>query len=172
MLFTTMHDHLILTNENALAFERSIHFLQQTLTELRRISFGLMPALVHTHGLDEALRRECAAASGGTVNVQYRSSGLDGISTEKAISVYRIVQELLANVKPEARTVKVEVELAGETLKLLVQDDGSGMPMPFTTAAGGSGLRNIQQQVGLLKGNMHVDSEKGKGTTVQISLQV
>lgn len=174
-LFTIMRDNLILTTENALAFERSIGFLQQTLAELRRISFDMMPALLYTHGLDEALRRECAEiSSAGGIDVQYLSQGMERVSPEHSVSVYRIIQELLKNITQHAgaQRIYVQVKQKDGALQLHVHDDGVGMQAGFPKGAGGLGLRNIRHRVESIKGNMHVDSVKGKGTTVQISLHV
>ena len=177
MLFTIMQDHLILTSENALAFERSIGFLQQTLAELRRISFGMMPESLFKNGLDEALRQKCAEVSAaGSIEIQYHSSGLESgrVSPDLSIAVYRIIQELLNNIKRQtgAKTVYITVTLVDGTLQLHVQDDGPGMDADFSMGSGGSGLRNIQHRVDALKGNMRVDSVSGRGTTVQIALHI
>lgn len=175
LLFNIMRDNLILTTENALAFERSIGFLQQTLAELRRISFDMMPALLYMYGLDEALRRECAEFSiAGKIDVQYHSQGMDEVSPEHSVSVFRIIQELLKSIKQysSAQRVYVQAKQKDGTLQLHVHDDGVGIGASLPISTVGLGLRNIRQQVESLKGNMHVDSVNGRGTTVTIALHL
>lgn len=172
-----MRDHLILTAENALAFERSINFLQQTLTEFRRISFGMMPEILYKNGLDEALRQKCAElSSASSIEIQYHSSGLqeDRLSRDGLMAVYRIIQELLAIARKQAYAQTVYVRLTQIDGKLQVNVDygEEGLDMSQRSGAKGSGLRNIQQQVESLKGNMHVDSVNGKGTRVHIALHI
>jgi signal transduction histidine kinase len=172
-----MRDHLILTAENALAFERSIHFLQQTLTEFRRISFGMMPEFLYKNGLDEALRQKCAEISAASsIEIQYHSSGLqeDRLSRDGLMAVYRIIQELLdiARKQPYAQSIYVRVTQIDGKLQVNVDHEGEGVDMSQNSSAKGSGLRHIQQQVESLKGNMHVDSVNGKGTRVHIALHI
>ena len=172
-----MRDNLIFTTENALAFERSINFLQQTLTEFRRISLGMMPELLYSNGLDEALRLKCAEVSTATsITIQYQSVGLEEgrLSRDRSVAVYRIIQELLDNVENQASAQKVFIQVRHIDGKLYmhVQDDGVGMhgKDPFRSRRGG--LQHMQHRVESLKGNMHVDSVSGKGTTVTIALHI
>jgi two-component system NarL family sensor kinase len=172
-----MRDHLILTAENAFAFERSINFLQQALMEFRRISLGMMPELLYKYGLDEALRRKCAEISAAeSIEVQYYSTGLDGsgLSSECSISVYRIIQELLADVVKHvaAHRVNIELKQMDGKVQLYMHVDGVGMLGNPPMGSGRSGLQDIQQQVESLRGNMHVDSVKDKGTRVHIALHI
>lgn len=172
-----MRDNLILTTENALAFERSINFLQQTLMEFRKISLGMMPELVYKIGLDEALRLKCAEVSAAkSIAIQYQSVGLDEgrLSRDRSIAVYRIIQELLDNVDnhASAQRVFIQVRNMDGKLHLHVHDDGVGMHGKDTIRSWGGGLQNMQHRVESLKGNMHVDSVNGKGTTVTIALHL
>jgi two-component system, NarL family, sensor kinase len=172
-----MRDNLILTKENALAFERSINFLQQTLMEFRQISLGMMPELLYKNGLDEALRQKCAEISAArSVSIQYQSVGLDegGLSRDRSVAVYRIIQEFLDNVESHAspQNVFIQVRYIDGKLHLHVHDDGVGMHGKDPIRFWGGGLQNMQHRVESLKGNMHVDSVSGKGTTVTIALHL
>lgn len=170
-------DHLILTAENALAFERSINFLQQALTEFRRISLGMMPELLYTYGLDEAMRQKCAEISREkNIQVNYHSTGLEGkiLSPELSVAVYRIIEDLLGNFRRSASAERIELQLSQTDgkLQIHVHDNREGLEPTGWGNVKWSGLQNIQYRVESIKGNMHVDSEEGAGTRVHIAFQL
>ncbi len=67
-----------------------------------------------------------------------------------------MVAEALANVAKHAGAsfARVEVRREGEQLLLVVSDDGAG----GADAAGGSGLRGLEDRLGALDGRLEVDS--------------
>lgn len=136
----------------------------------------MMPELLYRNGLDEALRLKCAEVSAATsITIRYQSVGLEEgrLSRDRSIAVYRIIQELLDNVQnhASAQRVFIQVKHLDGKLHLHVHDDGVGMHAKETRSWGG-GLQNMQHRVESLKGNMHVDSVNGKGTTVTIALHL
>ncbi|MBD3222366.1 HAMP domain-containing protein [bacterium] len=105
------------------------------------------------------------------------------------VSLRRILDNLLRNARealPDGRgTIEVRVARAddpelGPQCVLVVADDGIGMPPEvrarvledfFTTKAGGSGLglSNVRRLVGDAGGQLAIDSEPDRGTTVTIT---
>ena len=49
-------------------------------------------------------------------------------------------------------------------------DDGKGFDPEQDNKAAGLGLMNIRERVRLLKGNVHISSEIGKGTRIQLDI--
>jgi two-component system sensor histidine kinase UhpB len=88
-------------------------------------------------------------------------------------TLYRIVQEALANVRRHARTDRAEVELTqrGDRLRLAVRDRGVGFDV--AAADGGRfGLRGIRERARLLEGHAEIHSAPGQGTEVVVDLPV
>jgi signal transduction histidine kinase len=91
-----------------------------------------------------------------------------------ATAVFRIVQESLVNVAKhsKAKRVKVVMDLAGREMLLSVQDDGVG----FAPAAGRKpnslGLAGLRERAQLLKGTIRLQSQPGRGTTVEARIPV
>lgn len=91
-----------------------------------------------------------------------------------ATAVFRIVQESLVNVAKHSRasTVKVTLDLAGRQMLLIVKDDGVG----FSPAAGRKpnslGLVGLRERAQLLKGTINVQSQPGRGTTIEVRIPV
>jgi signal transduction histidine kinase len=89
---------------------------------------------------------------------------------EKAL--FRMCQELLNNSirHGNASHVYIQVINHGDSIVLMVEDDGVGFDPKNTTR--GSGLRNIWSRSAVFDGIVDIDSAPGKGTvtTVEIPL--
>jgi signal transduction histidine kinase len=100
--FSTMKGNLVMTPENALAFERSMDILDSSIKEMRRLAHNMMPEALVKFGLDIALKDFCNDISTNSpLKVNYQSLGLEKKEIEQttAITIYRIVQELINNLQ-------------------------------------------------------------------------
>ncbi|MFD2726084.1 tetratricopeptide repeat-containing sensor histidine kinase [Hyunsoonleella rubra] len=94
----------------------------------------------------------------------------DGVSNKYKIHVYRMLQEALHNIYKHAEATKVDVsfKLKNDVICLIIKDDGSGFDV--NKAKSGIGLKNMNSRIGEVEGNLHIESEKEKGTTVTIEI--
>jgi signal transduction histidine kinase len=148
--------------------------LETTYREVRGISHDLMSKSLDTTGLQTALEDLVARVQqvqpGLTVHF-YTNYPLDRVSNLSKIHLYRIAQELLANVLKHARARSVNLQLLEDegNLLLTVEDDGQGFDVA-NNSANGIGLSNIRTRVEVLHGKMHLDSTPGKGTFISIEI--
>lgn len=175
--FQSMKGNLIMTPENAQAFERSMDMLDSSIKEMRRVAHNLMPEALVKFGLDTALKDFCNDINqSGALKVSYQSIGLEqaAIDQTTAISVYRIVQELINNVLKHAaaNTAIVQVSKTDNSISITVEDDGKGFDPSQIQKATGIGWNNIKHRVDLLKGKLDVNSQPGQGTSVLIEFLV
>ena len=83
--------------------------------------------------------------------------------------VYRIIQELLANVSKHAKAEKVDLTITrhDDFLNIIVEDDGIG----FTTSgSSGIGLKNIQDRLKPLHGTLNIESIPNEGSIIIIDI--
>ncbi|RYY56535.1 MAG: tetratricopeptide repeat protein [Chitinophagaceae bacterium] len=170
-----MKGNLIMTPENAQAFERSVDMLDSSIKEMRRVAHNMMPEALVKFGLDEALKDFCNDINqSGALKVNYQSIGLAGREIEQtmSITIYRIVQELINNTMKHAAATNaiVQVTMSGGQLSVTVEDDGKGFDTTILSGVKGIGWSNIQNRVEFLKGRMDVNSAEGKGTSVLIEI--
>lgn len=175
--FNTMKENLILTPENAQAFERSMKMLDSSIKELRMVAHNLMPESLVRFGLDTALKDFCESITGsGKLMVRYHSFGTEELKLEKntEITLYRVIQELLNNSMKHAQATEAIVQLQkeGSLLTVTVEDNGKGFDTHLLETSKGIGWSNIKNRVEYLKGAVAIVSAPGKGTGVTIELPV
>jgi signal transduction histidine kinase len=175
--FNTMKGNVVMTPENAQAFERSMDMLDSSIKEMRRVAHNMMPEALVKFGLDTALKDFCADINNsGALQVSYQSIGIENLTIDQttAITIYRIVQELINNTMKHAaaKTALVQVTKTNNQLWVTVEDDGKGFDTALLNNARGIGWSNIQNRVEFLKGNLDVQSQKEKGTSVHIEINI
>ncbi|MGZ8537531.1 MAG: tetratricopeptide repeat-containing sensor histidine kinase [Flavisolibacter sp.] len=173
----TMKKNQIMTPENQLAFERSIDMLDSSINEMRRVAHNMMPEALVKFGLDTALNDFCTEVDqSGALHVIYQSLGIkdENFDQMTAITIYRIVQELLNNSMKHAsaKNAMVQVSKTNGNISITVEDDGKGFNTAILEASKGIGWSNIQSRVEYLKGKLDVKSEPGKGTSIHIEINV
>lgn len=170
---TRMKGNLIMTPDNALAFERSIDMLNSSIQEMRRVAHNMMPEALVKFGLDTAMSDFCNDINqSGVLQVNYQSIGIKEMPTDQTtgITIYRIVQELLNNVMKHAgaKTAIVQISREGDHISITVEDDGKGFDVRTLDQVTGMGWSNIRIRVAYLKGKMDIQSAPGKGTSVLV----
>lgn len=169
-----MKGNQIMTAENQAAFERSLEMLDRSIREMRRVAHNMMPEALLRFGLDTALRDFCNDISlSKALPVKYQSFGMHDVSIDqtRAISIYRIVQELITNSVKHAHAKAAIVQLTHNDgrISLTVEDDGSGFDPAVVKATSGIGWTNIRSRVEFLQGKLDVTSDS-TGTSVHIEL--
>ncbi|MCH5715612.1 tetratricopeptide repeat-containing sensor histidine kinase [Niabella hibiscisoli] len=174
---SSMKENLIMTPDNAQAFERSIDLLNSSITEMRRVAHNMMPETLVKYGLDTALKDFCAEITGsGAAKVNYQSIDMNAtaISQTASVSVYRVAQELVNNAIKHGNASEVLVQLhlhqQEKLLALTVEDNGRGFDVNSLEVSKGIGWKNIQSRVDFLKGKLDIQSAQGKGTSVMIEI--
>ena len=132
------------------------------LAELTEIARGIHPAILAERGLAPALKT-LARRSPIPVDLQVRAG--ERLPEPVEVSAYYVVAEALTNAAKHsgASAVSVEVEVAGEVLRVAVRDDGAG----GAALARGTGLAGLKDRVDALGGRIFLDSRPGAGTSLQ-----
>ena len=91
---------------------------------------------------------------------------------EQSIALFRVFQEILNNTMKHAaaKQVKIEIRKTVNCVYLAVSDDGKGFDKTSRNKPLSFGLRNIQERIKHLGGDVRITSEPGKGTQIAVSL--
>jgi signal transduction histidine kinase len=151
--------------------ELSITSLQGLITELRPASLdelGVQPAL-------EALATRTSARFGLAVETNFDLAFDSGrrptrLAADVETTAYRIVQEAITNAvkHSDAQAVSVEVVEDDRSVRITIDDDGSGFDPD--RGSSGFGLIGMRERVELVDGRLLIDSAPGRGTTVRAEL--
>jgi len=144
--------------------------LSALIAELRPAALdeiGLAPAL---RTLAERKSREGALEI--DVLVRLRDGDDARLPSETESTLYRLVQEAFNNIAKHAGASRAEavVEWSGDTVQVTVSDDGCGFEE--SAANGGFGLMGMRERVMLAGGQLEIDTEPGRGTTVSATIPV
>lgn len=91
----------------------------------------------------------------------------DDIPPESRRELFLMFKEILHNAvrHAQAKQIHIQVVVRDQMLCLTVQDDGIGFEVP-TGKHIGNGLASLHQRANALGGQLNIDSEPGRGTTV------
>jgi DNA-binding LacI/PurR family transcriptional regulator/signal transduction histidine kinase len=140
-----------------------------TAARAKDIARGLYPAELEAKGILPAVKRLVASA-GDQEGVEVRlevSKGFAVRDSEKAIQLYRIVQEALANARKHSRAkeIKVGLYMDHETVSVEVSDNGIGIPA-ITRDDSGMGLHILKYRASVIDGELRIRSSRDTGTTI------
>ncbi len=143
---------------------------QHTLESIRTLSQALHPVMLEEAGLESTLDWYLPTVERQTgIAISYEKSGKAfTVSGDKAIHIYRIVQEALNNVSrhSEAREAWVRFRFFGDALELEVEDHGVGFPK--TEVRQGIGLVAMRERAQLLRGVIDFTQPEEGGTRLRL----
>jgi len=150
----------------------------ESLDSLRRYAQELRPAILDDIGLIASLEwiaDNLIAEDGIDVNVQVDMRERD-LPHEAQLTLFRIAQEALVNIKRHAQAseVVIRLEAAAGKLTMVITDNGKGFKVPMPLSQLGSteklGLLGMQERAQLLSGSLNIQSELGKGTAIIVEV--
>jgi two-component system, NarL family, sensor histidine kinase UhpB len=144
--------------------------VRRSLDDVRRIARELRPEALDHLGLQSAVRSLCIEAGahdGLRVDAELNLGDAE-MSAEVELVVYRVAQESLTNVMRHSGASHVTVVLEGVDggLRLLVRDDGSGLP----PGAAGDGIAGMRERALHVGGRLTFSSPPGGGTEVRLDI--
>jgi len=142
--------------------------------ELRRVISEMRPGMLDDLGLCAAIDWQIGQYSQRT-GIQCDASLLrddSTISPVQATALFRILQELLANVARHAEATKVSVGLEhrDDSVVLTVSDNGRGISDQQVSSASSLGLLGIQERVRALGGDFAIRRGRDKGTIARVTV--
>ncbi len=148
---------------------------RQNLAEARALVAAFGPADLQDATLGEALVRlaeRFTAQTSVRVNLaDGTTAAATGLARDTQVTLLRAAQESLANVRKHAGASHVTIGLAreGDDVRLVVVDDGRGLPADTVE---GTGLRGMRERARTGGGELEVGRAPGAGTRVALRLPV
>jgi len=146
----------------------------EALESLRRCAQDLRPRILDDLGLIAALEwmtEELVKNYGIDARVEVEGAERT-LPTEVQLLLFRIAQEALSNIRKHAGAsmAVVKLEFGDDSINMTVSDNGRGFELPprveDLASTGKLGIIGMCERARLLRGNLEVKSELGKGTHV------
>jgi integral membrane sensor domain MASE1 len=154
--------------------------VEQSVHDLRKLSYLLHPPMLEEAGLEVALRArldQYARSTGTTASLE--ASQLGRLPAELELTIFRVVEEALANVKLHSGSTASRISIehgsqsSSDGVVLVVETGGSGMPsmagfgalikrLTVTTTGWGLGLARMRERVQRIGGSLEVSSTNNK----------
>jgi PAS domain S-box-containing protein len=164
------------------ALAESISLAEQSMTEIRTLSYLLHPPFLDENGLLSALRWYAtgfAERSGIAVDVDLPES-FERLPRDTETALFRIVQESLINIHrhAESETAAIRLRRDDRMLVLEIEDRGHGISKPALSdmmhggGVVGVGLAGMSERIEQLGGTLDITSntQGTTGTTVRVRL--
>lgn len=164
-----MKSYSIIENKEAKYFTKALDGLNKSMVELRRVAHHIMPAILVERGLVEAL--DDFSRSVPEVDFHFEEP-YHRFNPEKELVIYRCGYELISNALRHAGASHIDVHLNVDekTVYLSVVDNGCGFDPQI--ASMGMGINNMRTRLSAFGGRIEIYSEQGKGTEVNIELDL
>jgi signal transduction histidine kinase len=163
--------------ESLSKFHRWEETIQQSIRELRTLSYVLHPPSLDEGGLQAALPTYVegfSERSGVSVDLHI-SPAVGRFSTDLELAFYRVIQEALANVHRHSGSTTAQIFLerhrqnSHDVAILTIEDLGRGFsysanggPIPAVNPRRGLGLESMRERIAQLGGNLEIESIPGR----------
>ena len=157
--------------ENRAMVAAARQLADHAVAQARDMALLLRPSMLDDLGLVPALKwqaREVSRRTGVKVRVSAQTVA-DDLPDAFRTCIYRIVQEAVSNAARHSRATAVRVEARQDEagIRVSIQDDGGGFDASLEK---GMGILGMEERVKELGGEFHIDSRRGRGTTVSLRL--
>ncbi len=153
--------------------------LRVALDDIRRLVYGLRPPALDELGLIGALRARLDRLQAQKADTEYGGlmvtfdapETMPPLPAAVEVAVVRIVDEAVTNAvrHARARLLRVSLECDGETVRVLIEDDGSGFDAALVTP--GVGLQSMRERARELGGTTSIGRRtEGDGTRVEVRI--
>jgi signal transduction histidine kinase len=145
-----------------------------TMSAVQRIVTELRPSVLDELGLDAAIEgyvTEFQQRTGIRCRFRSRLGGAD-LEPARSTALFRIVQEALTNVARHAGATAVEIRLAADAGRIVLEvaDNGRGIPEDKVADSRSLGLVGMRERTRSQGGELTVRRAPGEGTTVEVTL--
>jgi len=147
---------------------------REGLDEIRRIVWDMQPEQIEKASLVEAVEELAARWSAeNSVQVKMKVTGTPHSLTSSAeTALLRISQEAMHNINKhaQAKNVNITFSFMEDIFVMDIADDGLGFDPSKTSD--GFGLKTMRDRIEELSGILTIESERGRGTAIAVSLPI
>ena len=153
--------------------EDELENLKGVQDNIRDLSHSLVPVSFDGNNFIHLIENKISSRFSKDINYNIQTHPKDkinNISNDLKFNVYRILQNLAANIIKHSKAKNASLQVIGheDHLTIIVEDDGVGFNPNNTNA--GVGLDIIEKRALLFDGKVEIDSKEGSGSTIIVDL--
>jgi signal transduction histidine kinase len=159
--------------------EHIANLLDETIKKVRSISHRLQPAILERLGLEKALRSFAQSWNTDVIHITAQNKGTPvDLNKESQLGVYRIIQELVANIVKHGQAKRILIESIHDdiTLRVVLRHDGLGLSQEefesLVYKEGATGLKNITNRLLLLGAHIAFSLSETEELKYQVTLKI
>lgn len=152
-------------------YQKSVSIVQRAIRDLRSIAHNLLPKDFTELGIFHILKNRIDELNlMGNIRFTLITEGRDDdIENVFAITVYRIINELINNTLKHSMASRATIQLllTGNEIIIMIDDDGIGIPQG--NHRHGIGMKNLLSRAAFLQGRVNID-DNSEGTSIIIEI--
>ena len=159
-------------------FQFLLHYLDEVIENIRRLSRDLSPSSLEQFGLASAIKN-LLQNFGKHYNIRWSETEIDGINRLfprlAQINIYRIFQEAFTNIGRHTQASQITVRIMEKDGRVLftVEDNGQGFDLrKARDRENGIGLAAMQERARLAGGFLKIWSQPGAGTKITFNIPI
>lgn len=161
--------------------QNSRQMLNKVIYDMGNLTKSLHTDRIAQIGLVEAMRFDLDSLRRiGLLEVEFSVEGEEyRLEDQRSIFLYRMFQEMLNNILKHSKATRVNISinyLIDNKFVLKVDDNGVGFDIEKkrtqTSSSSGIGLKSMTNRASLIGAQISVQSQPGKGTSIQVEVPV
>lgn len=153
--------------------DKTESIIDDSIAEIRNVAHNLMPKGLSANGLINTLNEYFEGMEqlyNKKLTFHHRIDA--SLTQELQTNLYRIVCELVLNAArhSQAATISINIQTTPTIITVSIYDDGQGFIRKLNGQANTLGLQSTESRVLYMKGHFNLQSEKGRGTLIDIKI--
>ncbi|MBU2928418.1 ATP-binding protein [Winogradskyella psychrotolerans] len=172
-----LHFNALKDKDSPELYSKTNNLIEEAYQKVRSVAHAKNSGVIAKQGLLKAVRHMADKVStSNKIEVEVLDHGLDNrLENSLELTLFRIIQELTTNVIKHAEASEVTIHLTNheDIINIMVEDNGKGFnPNQITKTNKGMGISSIDKRVEHLEGQLTIESEINKGTTIIIDIPI
>lgn len=163
-------------SEDSQIIHKAGQHIDEIIKSLREISYNLMPNTLNRKGLTDAIEEylyRCSSTHG--LKIKFQGPGLEKITTENEVHLFRIIQETVHNAVKHAKATFLQIYTMEkpEELVLYIKDNGIGFELEdVQKSSAGLGLKSMESRCELIGASCKIQTSRNRGCEIIIKIPV
>lgn len=154
--------------------DSSSEAIEEAISQVKIISYNLLPNLLSDFGLEMAIRSFCEKINEvKKIQIHFTSTHYPAnLDRHVETMLFRVVKELMNNTIKHADAKRIDIKMVYEKNILLIyySDNGKGFNPESFSNIEKRGLTNIYKRIDYISGKIDLKSSPGKGIQVKIEV--